>query len=158
MNKNVLVERQDTLLIVVTNPKKPGIISASLADKDLVAQHNWHINGRGYVACGIGGKTILMHRLILGFPPGVDHKDGNQLNNTRNNLRLATGTQNMGNRRMNRNNKTGYRGVQVFRDRYRVFLGKKYIGVFMNKDRAAKAYDKAALDYFGEFARLNFPG
>src|SRR5208282_6916814 len=46
-------------------------------------------------------KTIRMHRLLLGARPGqqVDHGDGNGLNNRRNNIRIATRSQNGANRK-----------------------------------------------------------
>jgi hypothetical protein len=61
--------------------------------------------GREYAATSIGGRrnrvTIYMHRFILDAPKGmqVDHRDGDGLNNTRANLRLCTGAQNVANQR-----------------------------------------------------------
>jgi hypothetical protein len=54
-----------------------------------------------YVMTTIDGKTVLLHRLLMGFPDElvVDHKNGNPLNNRRSNLRLLTQSQNALNRR-----------------------------------------------------------
>lgn len=66
-------------------------------DCDLVAGHRWQkLQARGsltvYARTSIGGKTVYMHRLIMGLPNmgDVDHIDGNGLNNQRSNLRLVT--------------------------------------------------------------------
>jgi hypothetical protein len=108
--------------------------------------------------------TVRMHVLLMGVK-GVDHRDGDGLNNTRANLRLATATENARNRRVNgKNNTTGYKGVirrpdrpGKFRARI-VIAGKaKGLGDFNDPVKAAKAYDAAARRYFGEFARVNFP-
>jgi hypothetical protein len=61
-----------------------------------------------------GGRqsNILMHRLIMGAPDRltVDHIDGDGLNNTRSNLRLATDSQNGGNMRVVKSS-SGFKGV-----------------------------------------------
>lgn len=60
--------------------------------------------------------TVRMHRVIMRLerfdPRKVDHREPSQtLDNRKENLRLATWAQNMHNRRMGKNNKTGYKGV-----------------------------------------------
>ena len=114
----------------------------------------------------IGGKmrAILMHRFILGLHQcalEVDHKDGNGLNNTRANLRLATRSQNASNIRYRKTSKTGYRGVRVSRKRFEACIKvngcPRYLGKFDDPAAAARAYDNAAREHFGEFAVLNFP-
>lgn len=113
-----------------------------------------------------------MHRLVIGAQPGqiVDHIDGNGLNNVRSNLRFCTAKQNCINRRRSINQQAGrYKGVYFERDRdgYRaaIYTGsvnekgrtkKVYLGTFRDAVSAARAYDAAALRYFGEFAALNF--
>jgi hypothetical protein len=116
------------------------------------------VNGKAYT------HTEIMHRIILGRVLGrdleqheqVDHKDLNGLNNTRSNLRLATGSQNQGNR-IGRG-KLGVKGVHRWNGRYRatIFLNgkKKHLGMFDTVEEAKAAYKKAAVEYFGEFARF----
>ncbi len=112
------------------------------------------------------GKTkrtmIQMHRELLSPSEDmcVDHIDGNGLNNQLANLRLATKSQNLRNSKLNKRNTTGYKGVKKSGNGWqaRINFNKKEInlGSYSNPIRAAKAYDKAARLYFGEFARLNF--
>ena len=106
-------------------------------------------------------EYIYMHRLILGITdPNIrgDHKDGDGLNNRRYNLRISTPAQNASNRGKNVNNKTGYKGVRYQADGYYIAeINKKYLGCFHSPEDAARAYDKAAKQYHGEFAYLNFP-
>lgn len=110
-------------------------------------------------------KTLRMHRLIMGADSkyGVDHANGNGLDNRRSNLRLATQRQNSTNRRIHKNNRSGYKGVHWRSDncRWRAAIGtpqgKITLGHFDNCIDAAKAYDRAARRLFGEYAKLNFP-
>jgi hypothetical protein len=151
------------------------IMLIDVIDADLV-QIKWHplikkkncYASRRYV---IDGKPVtrLLHRIILerilgralGKGDCVDHIDGNGLNNTRSNLRLATFAQNSRNRRTYGNNKSGYKGVsrnkannlwvaQIAFEGVAIWLGE-----FTSKIEAAKQYNIAALKYHGEFAWLN---
>jgi hypothetical protein len=109
--------------------------------------------------------TLWMHQVIVGVREWprieIDHRDGNGLNNTRANLRIATPSQNRANRSFPPNPVSGLRGVHPLRGRWKAHIrsnGKqRNLGMFDTKEEAAKAYDAAALDAFGEFARLNFP-
>jgi len=89
----------------------------------------------------------------------VDHIDGDKLNNQRDNLRVATDSQNVCNKRMQRNNTTGYRGVQKSGKKWSAGIDVNgihtHLGVFATPEEAAQAYDVAALHYHGEYARLN---
>lgn len=110
-----------------------------------------------------GGKNVLMHKMILPGRGGLDHKDGNGLNNTRGNLRPANQSQNSANRRVHKNNKSGFKGVRRIRSSINnpwaasvKYNGKQFhLGLFPTKEDAALAYDIAAVSVFGEFARTN---
>lgn len=104
-----------------------------------------------------------LHRLILEAPSWafVDHKNGNGLDNRRDNLRLCHHKQNMANQRGTETGTSKYRGVSQYRDGVRwvaqikVNYCNKHIGVYLTEEEAAQAYDKAAREAYGEFARVN---
>jgi len=110
--------------------------------------------------------TIKLHRVILALKLGrdlsegeqVDHIDGDGLNNTRDNLRLATSAQNSANRGKQSNNTSGFKGVSwnkprgKWRAQIRVGGNQIHLGMFTSKDEAHAAYCEAAEEYFGEFA------
>lgn len=91
----------------------------------------------------------------------VDHKDHDGLNNRRSNLRWATQSQNCVNTSKLARGVSGFRGVSKMRNKWHaaVNVSKKriHLGTYVTAEEAAKAYDRAAREHFGEFARLNFP-
>jgi len=105
--------------------------------------------------------NIDMHRVILGLQRGerCDHKDGNGLNNQRSNLRRCDYVQNNGNMALHKNNASGYKGVRFRSGKWEAQISRGdrmfYLGRFVSPKDAARAYDAAALAYFGEFARTN---
>lgn len=122
-------------------------------------------NRAEYAAYSAGpGVVLFLHRLIMKAKPNelVDHKDGDGLNNKRDNLRLCTQSQNRANGRQWKSPKSGFRGVYQKGNRWTALISQdgnklKHLGTFIEKEDAAKAYDRAATERWGEFARLNFP-
>lgn len=90
----------------------------------------------------------------------IDHINGNGLDNRRDNIRLATHTQNMRNTKLRKNNKTGYKGVMwnTRRRKFQTYITVNskliYLGQFDLAEEAHKAYCDAAVKYHGEFARF----
>lgn len=113
------------------------------------------------------GKSTFeyLHHFITQKPTSVvvDHRDGNGLNNCRLNLRPCTDANNASNRILHSNNTTGYKGVswhrrdEIFNAKICVAGKQMSLGKFTDPTLAALAYDSAAVRYFGEFAKLNFP-
>jgi len=110
--------------------------------------------------------SIAMHRAVKNAPDNlmIDHINYNGLDNRKANLRLATRTQNNRHKIRTRNPGTSkYKGVSWNTQRKRwvvkIMADRKAIsiGYFKNEIKAAKAYDKAAKIYHGDFAGLNFP-
>ena len=138
------------------------------SDHNLLSSFKWYIiKGRNtfYATANIrkpNGRTstIKMHKLITGWEI-TDHMDRNGLNNQRSNLREATVQQNNRNATRQKNNTTGFKGIDYNKDhkafRARVNVNRKsvYCGYFKTATEAALAYNEAAKIHFGEFANLN---
>jgi len=124
-----------------------------------------YTNGRGWLRVKLDGKHYKLHRLAFLYMEGefpseeVDHANGVKNDNRWCNLRKATRSQNMANRKSGGNSVTGYRGVlpsggrfwaQITKDGKRVHLG-----MYDSPEKAYKAYCKAAKELYGEFARFD---
>lgn len=105
-------------------------------------------------------KAVLMHRLIGNTPDYLqcDHKDGNGINNQKNNLRNCTSTENKRNQKKHKGTSI-YKGVSVRQGKnyWKARIGSKHIGYFKKERHAAIAYDIWAKEIYGEFAQFNFP-
>ena len=144
------------------------------ADYGWLNQRKWFAvkNGRCYYAGrhlsksdSASKRIIFMHREIIYVPDGleIDHINGNGLDNQRSNLCLCTHRENSRKQRLGRNNKTGFKGVNVDRristKPYYAYIWvdnkRIYIGYYQTAKLAAQSYDQAALKYYGEFALTN---
>ena len=152
---------------------KTYLARIDVRDLPFVSAFNWspfRVRGHLYARTRVGGKQTLMHQLILrawGFRTKGDHRNGDGLDNTRENLRPCTHKQNMWNRRKPKGRSSSrFKGVsrepaaqneKVWRATIQANGRKMHLGLFANEADAAVAYDDAALRFFGEFALTNFP-
>jgi len=133
------------------------------ADYGRVAPHRWvaHRNGIGAFYAR-RPKGALLHRFILDPERGrlVDHIDGNGLDCRRRNMRVCSPAENSRNRKKPRSTKSRFKGVSPLGGRFqaRIWINGKgrHLGTFADEIEAARAYDTAAKQFFGAFARLNF--
>lgn len=137
-------------------------------DYEEVSKYNWYCSTLGYAVRnykkrdGSRGKKF-MHREILRAPKdkNIDHVNHNTLDNRKDNLRFANKSKNGMNRQVNSNNTTGYKGVILRKDtkKYRAHITKNskryWLGQYETVEKAAKAYNKKAIELFGEYAKLN---
>lgn len=143
-------------------------------DYGFLMQWKWYFKGKGYAVRNSREsdkldkpKTIRMHRVILirklrhsNFKE-TDHKNQNKLDNRRNNLRPASNSQNNGNRKSYKGSSSKFKGVswrkyaKKWYARIEFEGQQKHLGYFIDELKAARAYNKAAIKYFSEFACLN---
>ena len=119
-----------------------------------------------YKAVRIAGGMHRVHRLVWLYvygeiPKGkvIDHINGDKHDNRLANLRLVDRAQNNRNSKVSAKNSTGYKGVSVKRGGFLACLSvgnkTRYVGTFTSPEEAARAYDKAALAEYGEYAKTN---
>jgi|ERR1041385_281068 hypothetical protein len=131
------------------------------------SQHTWTLIGgcKGPRIHTVINKTVIsIGRFLLRYKGDltIDHIDRNFLNCRKNNLRLATNSQNNANKnKISLSTSSKYKGVTwdkaIKKWRAQIMVNKKqnHLGSYSSEKAAAKAYNKAALKYFKEFARLN---
>lgn len=144
-------------------------VIVNAVDAPLVSGKRWTRNtnscGTSYAMRRNGKRTEMMHRLIMGEPAGmdVDHRDGDGLNNTRENLRVVTRKQNLLNvARAKKNSRTGVLNVIPYKEtRFQVRLHidghSRHFGVFDTLDEAAIAAYEARLKHYGPDAVARIP-
>jgi hypothetical protein len=140
-------------------------------DFEWINQWKWTVrNGYPSRTIYLGGgrknqtsEYIYMHRIVNNTPKNsyTDHINRNKLDNRKCNLRTVTNQQNCCNRELQDNNTSGFRGVTWNNQRSKWMAQIKanskyyYLGLFIDKIDAAKAYDKAAIKFFGNFSNPN---
>ncbi len=132
-----------------------------------------YLNNNGYYYVSLSKdkkvKKFYIHRLVaaefidnLDKKPNVDHIDHDKTNNCINNLRWVSQSQNGMNRKKQvPPSSSNYKGVFFHKqnNKWRAHLKRdgvrQYLGSYDNEIDAARAYNKAALGIFGEYALLN---
>jgi hypothetical protein len=155
-------------LIDISTPKYPDSwVKVDDEDYDYINQWKWFRDSVGYATrcfCTDGKhKQVRMHKFITGTDSKtiIDHANGDALDNRRCNLRECSQRENLQNRKPKHNGHSKYKGVSyhmntkkwyskitVFGDVIKLYYGDSEID-------AAKAYDMAAIEHFGEFAKTN---
>ncbi len=146
--------------IRLTNGK---VVLVDDQDYERLSKYTWTCLGNRYALRAIGKRVVLIHREIMGASDGheVDHINGNGLDCRRENMRLCNNQQNHANTKAHRDNHSGYKGVSFWDGKWHAQIQKDWqkthLGCYDTPEAAARAYDKAALELHGAFARLNFP-
>ncbi len=120
----------------------------------------------GYQAGGLLGLKLLAHRVCYAIAHGrwpsqfIDHINGDRSDNRIFNLRECSRLQNNCNSRSF--GKCGFKGVSTDKGRWRARIGvsgrkMRFLGLHDTPEAAARAYDRAARELWGDFAKLNFP-
>lgn len=127
-------------------------------DEDLqrISECSWQDTGTALVGRYKGTQMCIANAIMEVFGQKFDHKDTNRHNNQKSNLRPATASQNAANRNPNKLS-GGVKGIQLIQRsslrgtyaRYRVIVGKKYIGYFDTLEQAIVAYNTEAIRRWG---------
>jgi hypothetical protein len=143
-------------------------------DYDRLVNFNWHARKSTYTHYAVRSikigknkiKVECMHHIIIDIPPGLfcDHINHNGLDNRKANLRPATLAQNIRHRRKFKSpSRSKYKGLtwrkkeNAWHVRITVHYKRIFLGSFKDELEAAHAYDRAAKQFYGDFATLNFP-
>lgn len=147
-----------------------GSPAPALVDDDIfeiASSMAWHLSPDGYVrSCSYDRSTVIyLSSLALGQPSSasnpIHYLNDNKLDCRRRNLAVVTPSQLMGTKRLHKNNTSGYKGVSWSKAvrKWRAYISPQgkciTLGYFHDKLDAAKAYDAAAVKYFGPTARTN---
>jgi len=164
---NEFFERPDGVIEIALTQGKSVLIDA--VDLPLTAGHRWYAEKhnsprscRWYAATKVDSRVLRMHRLLLRMAQEVDHINGDGLDNRRLNIRPCTRSENMQNLSQRRGGSSRYKGVYWQRKmdgwctKITVKGRNRHLGSFTSELDAAHAYDSAARQTFGQFARCNF--
>jgi hypothetical protein len=172
---NEFIIENNICWVILYNNKCEEIARAKFYTKyyQILKDYKWGLDKDGYVTTLWSDKNKKKHKMTLhgavihlsgqivekGYE--IDHKDSDLLNNLDENLRVCLHAENDKNREKNSNNTSGYKGVvwnkYVNKWMAQIWINgsRKFLGNFTDIKDAAKEYNKAALQYHKEFARLN---
>ena len=152
-------------ILPLGNQQQPALVDEN--DFALVSQYSWCLQPDGYVVGRVNGAVVLLGRFLL--KPADDlfvvHLNGDHFDFRRENLRAVNHSTMMQRQKKRPGSTSTYKGVQLHQKsgRWRAIiwhreLGRNvHLGYFEDEVEAARVYDAAALDYYGEEARVNFP-
>lgn len=160
---------QQELKEILKYDKYSGIFlwKKTLSNRVIAGKIAGTVNDNGYIIIYINKRPYRAHRLawlyVHGYMPikEIDHKDNDKSNNKIGNLREATHIENGRNKKIQKNNTSGNKGVtwnskvNKWQAQIYVYRKNKYIGIFENKRDAIDAYRKAAKETFGEFYKAS---
>jgi hypothetical protein len=158
--------------IITLNGKTKRYVFVDDEDYEAVSKHKWCVKqdkstyyARTQVKNDDGTWiALLMHRLVVGVTDPkieVDHRNHRGFVNLKTNLRVCSHADNMRNQQKHSVNTSGFKGVswnkhnKNWRARIKVNYKNIHLGCYTDKIDAAKAYNDAAIKYFGHFACLN---
>ena len=167
--KNIILDEVDGVLYIdVSTPKHPDAVM--LVDKDdwvsYTSEYTFRVmcsehRGIRYCVSYPKGKSMFFHRFILPDSTQVDHVNHNGMDNRRSNIRSCTHAQNMMNRGLQANNKSGVTGVlwdkltKKWRATIKIRGKNKYLGQFAEKSDAIACRKQAEENLFGEYSYNN---
>lgn len=167
----------NTREIWLTGKKGAGL--RALVDEDdyeFLSQWRWHLSKEGYARRTtrkhelVGGRSqaVFLHRVVLGIPIGagkdefqVDHINCDTLDNRKANLRVVSGSQNQWNKRSRVGSASRFKGVTLISKtgRWQASIKtngqSRWLGNYIREEDAARAYNEAASELWGEYARPN---
>lgn len=160
-DRNEIVNHKDFSEIILLNKDGSEKARVIIDNEDIskVKDYKWYLAATGYPQYGNSSKAILMHRLIMGFPIGmqIDHISRNKLDNRKSNLRICTNQENSFNKGLQSNNTSGYTGVYWVKAKkmwaavIMVSQKKIQLGYYIDFDDAVRTRKSAEIKYFGEF-------
>jgi len=134
------------------------------ADYERLSRWTWRLHN-GYAMRWENHREVYMHRAIMEPPKGmvVDHINHEKADNRRSNLRVCTQLENVRGMGKKRGTASRFKGITRTKNRKKWYTQIRYgkhrphLGPFEDEAEAARAYDRMAVQYFREFAQLNFP-
>jgi hypothetical protein len=152
--------------VPLSGPKGAGrFVLVDEEDLPLVSSQNWYLKTypQGRTSYAYNRRRVFLHKLLMPGVKEVDHENGDGLDNRRCNLRASSRQGNCANRPKFKNNTSGFNGVQWHKanKKWRAVIkhhGKTvHVGMFHDKEEAARARDERVRTIHGPFARMNFP-
>ena len=163
---NEIILDRDYAFILLYNKECNEIARTKIDTKNLekVQNYKWYLRPDGYVATNnYNGEYAYLHCVIFGKKNKnyIDHKDRNKLNNTEDNLRDATGSENQMNKGIRTNNTSGKVGVHWAEEQNAwcasiCVKGKRInLGYFLTFEEAVACRENAEKQYFKEYRTNN---